>query len=99
MTLISGGVMNERRMLRRLIRLRRKYNVIGHKDCRLKEILIILKKPLEDKKTEKDLKKLEPLLSELKFFTQTRPMNYDERIEVCKCLTYVFKEPGDTVYK
>ena len=81
------------------MRLRRRGNIVGHNYQRQKDIVQILNKPPDEKRSEKDLKKLEPLLSELRFFTKTRPMDIDERLEVCKNLRYEFKEPGGTVFR
>lgn len=85
--------------MRRLGRLRSRFNLISHSYNKLREVLTILKKPLEEKRNEKDLHKLEPLINQFKFFTKTKPMNEDERIELCKFVSYDFKESGETVYK
>jgi len=74
--------------------------MIGHNYERQKKILSILTRPSDsERRNDKELKLLEPLLSELKFFTQTRKMNYEERLEVCRNVQYEYREPGSTVYK
>ena len=99
LSLVHGGVTNEKRQLRRLKRLRKRSNLIYHNHPKQREILHILKKPLDEKRNEKELIKLEPLLNQLNFFTKTRPMDKDELLEVCKNLQYEFREAGETVFK
>ena len=69
--------------------------MVGHNYERLKKLLSILARPSDsERRNDKELKLIEPLLSELNFFTKTRKMNYDERIEVCRNVKYEFREPG-----
>lgn len=62
-SLISKGIASETRQLRHLQKLRRRHHVIGHNYQRQKEILMILQKPVDEKRSERELLKLEPLIS------------------------------------
>lgn len=72
-------------------------SVIGHDVRKMKDILKILNKPSE-KRQDKDVAQLVPLLKELKFFKERRPMNADELLEIAYNGHYEFHEPGEVVY-
>lgn len=88
---------NPKRFKKQLKRLVREGSVIGHDVRKMKEILKILNKPSE-KRQDKDVAQLVPLLKELKFFKERRPMNDSELLEIAYNGQYEFHEPGDVVY-
>lgn len=74
--------------------------MVGHNYERQKKLLSILTRPSDsERRNDKELKLLEPLLSELKFFRKTRKMDLNERLEVCRNLQYEYRNPGETVFK
>lgn len=86
---------NEKKALKKWKKLRSNNNVISHNYERLKKIIMVLSKSNEnDKRNQKDLEMIEPLLSELKFFKQTMKMKTEEIVELCRAVQYEYKEPG-----
>jgi len=63
----------------------------------MREVLKILTKTSE-KRNEKDVVQLVPLLQEIKFFKERKPMNYEELQEVVQNIQYLYKEPGEVVF-
>jgi len=61
-------------------------------------IIQTLQKPPE-KRNERDLQGLNPLLSELKFFKERKPLKHDDLMEVCKQMQYEFMEPREIVFR
>ena len=56
--------------------------------------MVLSKSNENDKRNQKDLEMIEPLLSELKFFKQTMKMKTEEIVELCRAVQYEYKEPG-----
>ena len=68
-TLVDKKIYNEKRALRRWKLLRRNGNLVDHDTEHLKKLLLIMSRASEnEKRNEKELKLLEPIIGELKFF-------------------------------
>ena len=66
----------------------------------MKKTLDILTRTSDnEKRNEKELKMLLPLISELKFFKSTTRMKHDDMIDICRSVQYEFKEPGATIFR
>jgi hypothetical protein len=70
--------------------------VVKNNIPKLREVIKILKKT--EKRNEKDVVHLVPLLQELKFFKERKPMNTEELQEVCQNIQHLQKEPGEIVF-
>ena len=68
---------NPKKVKKQLKKLVKGGSVIGHDLRKMKDILKILNKPSE-KRQDKDVAQLVPLLKELSFFKERRPMNEAE---------------------
>ena len=54
---------------------------------------------LNEKRSEKEINLLIPLLEEVHFFKYKKPLSYEDLHEVCNYIHYERMEPGDTVFK
>ena len=74
--------------------------MISHDPKRLFEVLMVLKDSNEvNKRYDKDLALLTPLISECQFFKKTMKMKDEDLLEICRHVSYERKEPGEMVYR
>ena len=78
--------------------LEKNFNIIdGENHERLSDVIISLKKPIE-KRVERDIEFIKPLLQEIDFFKKREKLTSLEFEEVAKNIKYEIKEPGDVIY-
>ena len=74
------------------------YNIIEPSDFdRLNSIISVLNKP-GDKRVEKDLSLITPLLSKVDFFANKNKLSPIELEEVARNMKYEYKKPGETIF-
>ena len=71
--------------------------VVENNIPKLREILKVLSK--SEKRNEKETALIVPLMEEIKFFKERKPMNYEELSEVAQNLQYMFRKPGEIIFK
>ena len=77
-------------------RLTEDYNIIADDDYkRLNDIIGVMHKP-GDKRVEKDLHMITPLLSKIDFFHNKA--THHELEEVARNMKYEYKKPGDVIF-
>ena len=64
---------------------------------KLRDTIKILQKNTEQR-IDKEMIQIVPILRNLKFFKEKRPMNNEELLQVCYNLRYVRKEPGELIF-
>ena len=79
-------------------KLEENFNIINWDNFdKLTEVITSLKKPIE-KRADKDLELITPLLEEIDFFKKRQQLTKLEFEEVAKNIKYELKQPGDVIY-
>ena len=85
-------------MKKNLRKMKNDGNLISGDFRKLKNTIKILQKNSEIR-MEKEMLSIIPILRNLKFFKEKRPMSDEELLWVCYNVKYLKKEPGDIIFK
>lgn len=93
----TSKTFRERQM--KIAQIKENFNILENDNFpRLKSIIKTLNKPTE-KRQEKELQEIVPLLQKLDFFEVRNKLNAIELEQVAANIKYTYKEPGETIFK